>query len=709
MPKRLIIILILWTPLILSAASITGRVVDFDTGTALPGANILLEPVNKGTVADHRGEFSIDNLETGTYQLHVSYIGYNDYSEEIALSGQEPARLRIELIPSVIQMEQLVVTASRQPEPLSAAAASIGILQSRDIQRRGALRIDDALVNVPGVAIVGENVNIRGGSGYNRLGGHRHLVLLDNVPIMTSDLGSANWNILPITEIDHVEVLKGAASSIYGSGSISGVINILTRPPSQDPQFSIRQNMGLYDDPSVPEWKWTDKPRYYHRTDASYSQSVGPVGLRLAVSQHRSTGDRQNGFFQRWYITGKSRWSISDRTIFTLFSTYSHEDRELFLQWKEQNEALKVPPTDLDNRFSLSGNVSYATLEHEFNSRLSLKTRISYNQQLVGMPFNITNAFTPAMGFGGEMLFNWVPHPDHRITAGMDYKHDRVKSDYYGERRANGVSPFIQDVWHVSELWHLNAGLRLDTYTLVGDSIEWQLNPKIGFSYQPVFGTILHASIGKAFRAATVVERFISAGSKDFRALPNPGLKPERSLLMDVGIRQRFGEYAYLEATGFISQFENLIEPTLSPNLTAQFTNYPAARILGIEGQFNWQISPRFFHLQASATWMDPREVESNRVMLYRPRLIGQISPTLIWKGITLEADYRYMNRLDRVAVYPLDERVAMHYLELRLNSTYKNWLFQVMLRNALNYNYTVSERVLGEIRNFAFSVKYEL
>jgi len=558
--------------------------------------------------------------------------------------------------------------------------------------------------------MIGEYINIRGGSGYNRLGGSRMLVLLDEVPILTSDLGEANWNILPVTEIERMEVLKGAASSLYGSGALSGVVNMITRQPTRELSLSVRQASGLYDQPSVQEWKWTGETLHFHRTDISASKSIGPVGLRLALSRHASTGDRENGRFERWYLTGKGVWQLPNNASLSLFSTWSHEERDIFIQWLEQNRALNVPATDRGDSYSINGYVGYLVYSQLFSPRLSGKARLSFNQQLVGVPFNITSAFTPAIGVSGEGQLSWQPSPAHSLSMGLDYKFDTVESEYYGVRNANGISPYFQEIWKVSNLLHLNAGLRWDTYQLVGDSLEYQVSPKIGFSYQPAYGTILHGSFGRGFRAATVVERFITAGSKDFKALPNPDLEPERSILFDIGVRQTIDERVYLEATYFFNRYANLIEPTLlASQLAAQFVNYPVAYIQGIETELRTRFWRDRITLQASATWMDPRDKQSGGPLLYRPRFIASISPNLQLGRFTAGADYRYVGRVEKVAVYPLDERVPAKIWDVRLGWRVQNWDFQFIVRNALNYNYTTSERVLGEIRSFMFAISGEM
>jgi outer membrane receptor protein involved in Fe transport len=710
--KTYILIVVLFISAIVYAQSdvtIKGRVLDRETGQGLPGTNILLEGTFLGGLSDVDGRFQIVHVPEGRYVIRASYIGYASKSVPLLVERSKANVVEILLEPSAIQLNQVVITGSRQPETLAKAAASINVLGKEDIQRRNLFRLDEALQNVPGLAIVGESVNIRGGAGYNRLGGSRSLVLLDEVPILTSDLGAANWNILPITEIEHIEVLKGAASSLYGSGALSGVVNVLTKQPSRNWSAAIRQSGGLYDEPSVAAWKWTDKPLYFYRTDASLSRSYGSIGVRLAVSHHRSTGDRENGYFSRWYGTAKVTGSLPAKTTFTLFTTYSHEDRELFLQWLEQNRALNVPTTERGNGFAMNGIISYAVLQKMFTPTLSGKLRASYNQQLVGVPFNIANAFTPALGLSAEWQMNWKPHAAHSVSFGVDYKHDLVESLYYGKRSAHGVSPYIQEIWKLSELVQVNAGVRYDTYTLVGDSLETQWSPKIGASYQPVFGTILHGSFGRGFRAATVVERFISAGSKDFRALPNPDLQPERSTLADLGVRQQIGRMLYLEVTAFYNRYNNLIEPTLASDLTAQFLNYPQARVQGIETEARLSLWQDRLVLQTAGTWMDPVELASKEPLLYRPRFVGHISPSLQLRRWNVAVDYRYVSRLQRVAVYPLDERVPSHVWDVHVQYAWPQVNVQFDIRNALNYNYTVSERVLGEIRNYVLTVSHGL
>ncbi|MDZ7372135.1 MAG: TonB-dependent receptor [candidate division KSB1 bacterium] len=687
-------------------ATIVGRVVEAESGRPLPGANVFIIDTFLGSSTTADGRFTIRHVPAGEHRVKAAYIGYRSETATVRLSGSQTVVIDFSLKSTPLVGEQVVVTGSRQPENLASAAGSIHVLSKEDLQRRASFRIDEALTHVAGVTLIGEQINIRGGSGYNRLGGSRALVLLDDVPMLTGDLGETNWNLVPITEVELIEVSKGASSALYGSGALSGVIAVRTKQPSLGNTISFRQTVGVYDRPSVPQWRWTDELRHYEKTDFSWSNTYGRVGVRLAATRHVSTGDRENGQFTRWYLTGKAHAQLPGNSTLTLFSTYSEEDRGLFLQWLEQDHALQVPAYDRGKTVGLKGYVGYAVWNKLFSPTLALKVRLSFNQQLVGIPFDLSGTFAPAAGLGGELQWQWKPHPNHSLAIGLDYKYDAVESSYYGRRTADGLSPYIQEIWKLSELLQINAGLRWDNYVLVGDSIETQISPKIGFSWQPISGTVLHGSLGRAFRAATVVERFLEAGSSDFRWRANPALEPERSTLLDIGLRQNVGERFSFEAACFFNRFDHLIEPTLFNDLTAQFINTPAARIDGLETEMRFRLWKERLELHANAVWMNPREIESGEPLVYRPRFTAAVTPALHWRRLSLEADYRYVARLPRVAVYPLDERVAMKLVDIRATFRLQRLLFRFLVRNALNYNYTVSERVLGEIRNYALVVE---
>jgi iron complex outermembrane receptor protein len=700
-----------------SSGKIAGVITDAETGAPLVGANVQVSQTLLGSVTDVRGRFAIRQVPPGVHLLRVSYIGYHSEQARVRVRRDSTSQIQMALRPSAIPLDQVIVTGSRQQEDLQRAANSVGVIASSEIRRRDRLRIDESLQSIAGVNLVGENVNVRGGSGYTLLGlgASRVLMLIDDVPVLTSDLGRANWDILPVTEVERIEVLKGAASVLYGAGGISGVVNVLTRRPASTPSFSFRQSAGVYDDPSVDTWRWTNRTLYYYRTDASFSNTFRRLGLRLAVSRHESTGDRENGEFRRWYFTGKAVHNFPDNSELSLFVTYSRDARGFFLQWNDQDNALRTMFRDRINVDGVAASLIYKKL---FSSKFSTKARLSYNAQVIGLPFNLTKDFKPALGLSGEVQANWLPHPDHSLLFGVDYKRDDVESKYYGTHNGQAISPYFQELWKISQIWQLHAGLRYDTYVVVGDSVEAQLSPKLGASYNFLPGSILHFSFGRGFRVPSIAERFSQTPpGTNVRIVSNPDLQPERSTLFDAGLRQRLGENLSAEITAFWNKYDYLIELTqLRGQLGGQFRNYPPARIRGLEAEIKARGWKNRLGVEAALTWMDSENLSDDdasgfrkgQALPYRPRFTAFVSPSLSFGPATLEADYRYMSRYETVTFFPFDERVPQKILNLRLLYRLGQLSMQLAVKNAINYNYTPVERVLGEVRNFAFAISGE-
>ena len=692
---------------------IMGVVTDVETGEPLVGANVQVTKTLLGASTDINGRFVVRRVPSGVHHLKISFIGYRNEQVRLQVKKDSTSTVQVALQPSAISFDQVIVTGSRQQEDLQRAANSVSVISRGEIRRRSRNRIDESLQSIAGVTLIGENVNVRGGSGYNilGLGASRVLMLIDDVPVLTSDLGRANWDILPVTEVERVEVLKGAASVLYGSGGISGVVNVITRPPSSQPSMSFRQSVGLYDRPAYDLWRWTDRSLHFFRTDLSFSNTFHRLGVRLAVSRHTSNGDRENGDFERWYFTGKGVYNLPDGANLSFFATYSQDARGLF-QVIDQDHPLQ---TILRDRIDVDGFAASLIYNKLFSPKFSTKVRASYNSQLIGLPEDLVKDFKPALGLSGEVQANWLPHEDHNLVLGADYKREEAESKYYGTRQANAISPYIQDIWKVSSIWQLSAGVRYDHYVLVGDSAETQLSPKVGASYNFLPGSILHFSVGRGFRVPSIAERFTQTpASANFRFAGNPHLKPERSTLFDVGIRQRLGENFSVEITAFSNKYDNLIEIIPSRGVFGgQLENYPPVRIRGLETELRGRWWKNRLGLEAALSWMEARSLRDDErtglkkdgPLPYRPKFTAFVSPSLTIGPATLEMDYRYAGRYQAVSLFPLEERVPQEVVDIRLLYRWKQFTVQLNVKNAINYNYTVVERVLSEIRNFTVSI----
>ncbi|MFQ5632072.1 MAG: TonB-dependent receptor plug domain-containing protein, partial [bacterium] len=447
------------------------------------------------------------------------------------------------------------------------------------------------------------------------------------------------------------------------------------------------------------------------------SNTYGPIGLRLSVSRHYSTSDRENGDFSRWYVTARPVINFDDGSNLSIFMAYSRDARGFFFQWQDQNHALS---TDFDDRLDVDGFFISATYNKLYTANFAVKSRLSFNSQLIGLPFNLTRDFKPALGFSGEIQANWLPNANHNLTFGIDAKRDLAESTFFGEHQGTAASPYIQETWKVNKNLQLSAGLGYEAYFLIGDSAETQISPKIGFSFKPFPGTILHASVGRGFRAPTIAERFsVTDPDDNVQLVNNPTLLPERSTLFDIGIRQHIGNFFSAEVTAFTNTYTDLIELAQISDLTIelQFRNCLRARIEGIETEARLQFWRNRLGVQVNATWMESRSLEADRLcnldedaaLPYRPKFSAYFSPYVKFGSLTLEAEYRYMSRFESVSFFPRDERVPLKLLDLRARYRWKRYTLLFQVKNAVNYNYTVVEQNLGELRNFSLAISGEL
>jgi len=716
--------------------AIHGKVRDAQTGEALPGANIQVLGTTLGQSADNSGVFLIKRVPPGVYSLRASFIGYETGRVSIQVKTDSIAFVDFALKPVAIEMSQVVVTASRRPEEAQTAAVSVSVLTNDEALRRNTLRLDAALESIPGVNLIGENVNVRNSTGYTRGLGSRVLVLMDGVPVLTSDFGTMNWDMLPVTDFERIEVIKGPASALYGSFALGGVINIITRPPQPGGRFAMRTSAGIYDEPFERDWRWTERTLNFNRTDVSYSRQVGKLGFRFSVGRHESTGDRQNRHFQRWNGTGKLIWTFNDKSELILFGAYSRDRRGEFVESKRGLPFI-VPTEYLIYRISLDASTFYLQFRHAANEWLEFKWRVSYVRQLTGNNFRVAGDFQPAQGPGADWQMHAQLDSSLSFTLGLEYHYDFAEQRQIGRHFAYTVSPYFQQIWEPSDKLRITVGLRYDHYyllpgpkeqtqfvklskpvinTLPDGKEEQYLSPQLGMSYQLFAETVIHAALGWGIRIPALGERFLQF-DQPLRFAPNPVLATERSFSCEFGLRQRIGSSASLEMTGFYNLYRDLIEPIILGDFSGMLVNIPRARIAGVEASGRFSFWRDLFSLEATATYTEPvitraagTPFKDGDLLSYRPRLIAFISPALNFGPLTISADYGFASRLEReqVQVYKDDQRAPKKQLDARLIYRWQSITAQCAVRNLLQYQYAQAERNMNEVRSFAVGVQFE-
>lgn len=229
---------------------VKGRVIDSDTRETLIGANVVLSdgPVSLGVATSENGSFVFRDLQPGQYVLAVSYVGYRGQERAVYVLAGRTEEITIELVPIDIQINPVTVTASRSPQKLLDAPASITVLEPEEIESRTALTAAEYLKAVPSVDLASTGLNqsrivVR---GFNDNLASSLLTLVDNRIARIPSIRLTALNLIPINsaDIERIEVVSGPASALYGPNAANGVVHIFTRSPFDSKGTTATISMG---------------------------------------------------------------------------------------------------------------------------------------------------------------------------------------------------------------------------------------------------------------------------------------------------------------------------------------------------------------------------------------------------------------------------------------------------------------------------------
>lgn len=696
---------------------ISGRIVDAESQNPLPGANIQVLNTVRGTIANQDGNFQIDNLPYGNYSLKISILGYRTLQmEKIALLPGRETKIEIKLKSTPIEMDPVVVSAGKTKQSLDQASVSLSVISSLEIKQRNATNLIEAMETAPGVHFIGNQINIRGSTGYTFGAGNKVLLLLDGVPVYASDTGEFNWDMLPPLDVEQIEVLKGAGSTLWGASALGGVVNVITKDPSQLGRLLVSTSAGKYDAPYYDEWRWTDPGRlYYTRQDVSFSRRFGPFGMRISTGYFNTTGYTQLGEATKYNFAGKFDYLFPLGIKWTVYSAYSYVDRGFFVQWRGPNDPYEVDKKNLNNYAKTNQLNAYTKVAIPISTKFATSLRFSFVRTLMGNQFGQDGGFNPAYGQGAEIQADWIPHQSHIVTTGVQYQLDTGSTKYFGDHKGFFLGPYLQDEWKIRSNLRLTSGFRYDRYQLFGGPKEDLFSPRLGINWQPWPITSFRASIGSGFRAATIVERYLELVIMNFKIVANPDLKAEKSWAYDVGFRHYINENWNIDVSLFDNEYWQLIEAHLDLiRGQIQFRNIKRARIRGIEATTNFSYPLQIWgvnctpSLQASLTAMDHEDLTWHEPLTYRPKTIATIKTGLRIFRAQLQVDYRYASKIQAVKIYPINERVPMKFLDMRFTYDWRWLSLKLGVNNLLQYNYAPMESNLMPQRTFTIGVQGE-
>ncbi len=562
-----------------------GLITDKETKEPLIGATIKADE-NLGTATDYNGAFEW-SLPAGNYELTISYIGYKPQSKNVTIRNSEVTEIEISLSPDVAILETATVTSGKFEKPLGEVTVSLEVMKPELIESTSKSTLDAVLEKIPGVTIIDGQANIRGGSGYSQGAGSRVLLLMDDVPILQADAGFPNWDDIPVENIGQVEVVKGAASALYGSSALNGIINVRTAYAKSEPETKVATYYTSYLAPTDKRLQWWAQPE---KTDTLSKWRQHPQEIAASFSHKQKFGktDFVFGSFYRnlssyrkdtYNEYGRANISLKHRVNDQLtlgFNTNFNTGKSgSFIYWKSDTLAYEGRESTISHRSRIRYNIDPSITYYDNGSNRHRLTGRYYHVK----NNNDSNQGTSSDLFYAEYQFQRKFEQQNLVTSfGLVGSGTSIDAELYGDTTftSRNMAAYIQLDKKFFNRLNVSLGARYEYNVLRNPGFEYAqgvVKPsdekeslpvfRLGLNYRIGKATYLRSSIGQGYRFPTVAEKYIFTDVGGFFIVPNPTLTSETGWSGELGIKQGFrisSFEGFIDLSAFVMEYQNMME-----------------------------------------------------------------------------------------------------------------------------------------------------
>ena len=530
------------------------------------------------------------------------------------------------------ESEPVVVSATRFDIPLEQSPASVSVITSEDLEQKQIERVSDALREVPGLSVVQTGTAGQLTSVFMRgLPSQDMQVLLNGIPINQGLAGQFDFANLMTDDIDRIEVVRGPQSTLYGPRALAGVIQIFTKRGEGQPGITLSAEGGSYD--TFREWSQSDG-----KID-NFDYSVG-------ASRLDTDNARPNNNYRNTAGIADVGWSPNEQLRIGGLFTYSVSDTG------NPNSIFDPRPIDhfLTERWLIAPNVDWKAThwwEHKLIFAYDHERQINDPNQdgFVGptralferTTVDYQNDLRPASWLTLTSGFFYS-----RVNAGQERPfvlqifgpQPTFVSDHTEE-----IAGFLQATVTPIENLIFVAGGRFDQFNQFGD--VWTY--RFAGSYKiDKTNTTLHSSVATGFSPPSSQDKIFGN---------NFGLKPEKDLGGDIGVRQELWSGGGRSVTVGATYFHNDLSNVIGFNGLFKTLNLGAAETQGLEAELRAQPIADFL-FTASYTYLDAEKTSSADIsqpqgarLPRRPRNEVYISASYLWyKRLRTTAEAKFVN-----------------------------------------------------------------
>jgi outer membrane receptor for ferrienterochelin and colicins len=527
-------------------------------GLPLQQANIVLIKANKTIISDKNGDYSIKNIAPGNYEIVASYTGFRPESRNITLIDSTELVVDFNLKENKY-LNEVVITGTMKPVSRLESPVPVEVYKPIFFKKNPTANIFEALQNVNGVRPqLNCNVCNTGDIHINGLEGPYTLVLIDGMPIVSGLSTVYGLSGIPNSLLERIEIVKGPASSLYGSEAVGGLINIITKNPKNAPLFSA--------DAFTTDWGELN-------VDLGFTANIGKAATVLTginYFHYNNPIDNNNDNFTDLTLQDRisvfQKWNINRKNnkLFSMAGRFFYEDRwggEMQWQKKHRGGTEVYGESIYTKRWELLGAYELPIAEKML---LSFSyTDHDQNSVYGDMPYMAKQR----IGFGQLTWDKKLNKHDLLIGTALRYQYYDDNTPATLEEDVNWIpSLFVQDEVKLNEKHKILLGARYDYNNNHGPIFT----PRLAYKWKINDTNILRFNTGTGFRIVNLFteEHAALTGSREVIVMEE--LKPERSFNANLNYLKKIytnnGTFIGLETTVWYTRFSNSIIPDYDSN-----------------------------------------------------------------------------------------------------------------------------------------------
>lgn len=440
----------------------------------------------------------------------------------------------LDSICSQYNLEDVVITGTRTPKFLKDVPVQMRVITSNDISRTDATNIQDLLQQeLPGVEF-SYAMNQQTHLNFAGFGGQSILFLVDGERLAGETMDDVDFSRLTMDNVERIEIVRGAASALYGSNASGGVVNIITKKCKDRLAANLNARIGKHGEQryggsiSLGGTKWNNllSLNYNRKDNYDVSSDDNPVTRVISTIYGEEVYNASEKFswnvLSNLELTARAGYFFREvKKAADLPERYRDYSAGLGLNWK------------LTDRDYLQASYSFDQYDKSDYQRIARLDIRDYS--------NVQNAL--------RLFYNHTLGDGSVITVGADFMHDYLfNANISGKvHKDNSFDVFAQFDWQLDDRWEAVAALRYDYFS---DGDNSRVTPKLNIRYKPVRNLSLRAGYGMGFRAPSLKEKYYNFDMSGIWIVEgNKNLKPEVSHNFNLSAEYTKGYYNFTVAT----------------------------------------------------------------------------------------------------------------------------------------------------------------